>query len=415
MKRVAVVIALVVGLAIAEPSSRAAQSQPRGLTYALTVVAESSPTGLRTVGAGICVSGAPADQRITAPKFDESPAWSPNGRRLAFVRDSQIFVRDADGRTHPVRRFANHHSNPAWSRDGRRVVFDAGAYGSSIYSVRPDGSGLRALTSGGLFVFDLDPAWSPVEDVIAFEEQVPRTSPRLLVMDANTLERRLVNENGMHPSWSPDGEWIAFDRLEAGGRDSNLYVVRSDGSAELRLTDLPGHETKPAWSPDGQWIAFTRLDGQRFTSDIALIHPDGTGLHTVRGSGLAASDAAWRPVAGKASDSRPCVMRGSSRSDVIRGTREGELILAGGGADTVLAGGGPDLVDGGPGPDRLVGAAGDDELVGGSGRDRLVGGLGGDMLFSADGVRDLVDGGRGLDTGYVDARDRRSSIEYLNP
>lgn len=413
MKTVAVIVCTV-GILVSGPATRASRSDPPGLTYALTLIANRSPTDFRAVGAGICTNGAAGDLRVTALKGDASPAWSPNGRRLAFARDSQIFVRDADGRSHSIARFANHHDNPTWSIDGRWILFDAGAYGSSIYSVRPDGSDLRELTGGALFVFDEDPAWSPVADVIAFDEQASNVPPRLLLMDVQTREQRLVDENGMHPSWSPNGEWIAFDRLEAGGRDSNLYLVRSDGSAERRLTDLPGHETKPAWSPDGQWIAFTRSDTQGFTSDIALVHPDGTDLHTVRGSGLLESDVAWRPVGGKAPVSGPCALRGSSRSDLIRGTRAGELILGGGGADTVLAGGGADLVDGGSGADHLVGAVGDDELVGGPGRDRLVGGPGEELLFSADGVRDVVDGGRGYDTAFADARDRLRSIEETN-
>ncbi|TEU10117.1 MAG: hypothetical protein E3J21_27165 [Anaerolineales bacterium] len=74
------------------------------------------------------------------------------------------------------------------------------------------------------------------------------------------------------PSWSPDGQQIAFSALEPGespDRDTTIYIVNTDGSG---LTELPslGNDINPAWSPDGEWLAF------HSNCSLAIMHPDGS-------------------------------------------------------------------------------------------------------------------------------------------
>jgi Ca2+-binding RTX toxin-like protein len=309
----------------------------------------------------------------------------------------------------------NNNEHADWSPNGRRIVFDAGAYGSQIYSVRPDGSGLRQLTDPPFMVFDQTPAWSPDGQAIVFSEERQPVGTDLYVIDPNGLGRRLLAQDGWAPSWSPDGSSIVFVRYSRDRQVSDLVIVGADGRGERVLTQqMPGSESSPAWSPDGEWIAFeTSGSAGALDVDIAVIRPDGSGFKVVRGSSLLEFAPAWKPRSSKLpGKQRPCAIRGGSRADVLTGTTRGDLILAGDGRDSIRAGGGPDLVDGGPGDDLIMGGPGNDVLNGDSGGDRLLGGSGSDLLYGDDEEGDLLNGNGGSDTALFDSLDRLLSVEH---
>lgn len=135
------------------------------------------------------------------------PGWSPDGKQIAFVSDRlgkpQIFVMDADGGN--VRRLTTsggYNVNPRWSPKGDRIAYTRSQGGFQIYTINPDGSGDTQLTSEG------------------------------------------SNEN---PTWSPDGRFIAFSSKRSGG--DGIYVMRADGSGQIRVSQSKGGYFQPAWSP----------------------------------------------------------------------------------------------------------------------------------------------------------------------
>jgi Tol biopolymer transport system component len=202
-------------------------------------------------------------RRLTrSPADDISPAWSPNGRRIAFVSDrgttfdynTNIWVMNADG-SHPrqLTSGVTAASDPAWSPDGRKIAFAAGTYTQQIYVMNADGSHLRLLTrarSGAAL-----PAWSPDGRKIAFTigaraTSVPPDDPgKIYVMKRNGTVRRNLTRNavGNSPAWSPDGRRIAFARQS--GSSSEIYVMNADGSGQKKLTQSPAFNGSPAWSP----------------------------------------------------------------------------------------------------------------------------------------------------------------------
>ena len=123
-------------------------------------------------------------------------AWSPDGSQIAFFSDGDgrdnyydIHVARADGSGSPIRvSYTGNARQPAWSPDGRSIAFSD----EFLYTVRPDGSGLRALTGTG---------------------------------------------RSGYPTWSPDGSKIAFAHTLGFGFASGIYVVNPDGSGLRRLTD----------------------------------------------------------------------------------------------------------------------------------------------------------------------------------
>jgi Tol biopolymer transport system component len=242
---------------------------------------------------------------------DHSPVWSPNGRRIAFVSDrdgdEEIYLMRADGkRLRQLTRNGRRADGtaiadllPAWSPDGRRIAFASNrARGQlDIYVVNVDRTGLRRLTRTRRAI-DVAPAWSPDGTKIAFaSDRAGINNLEIYVMKPDgSGVTRLTFTAGDHnvlgddnlPDWSPDGSRIAF----ASTRDQNeeIYLMNADGSGQTRLTSTAdADESRPAWSPDGTQLLFTAL---RFARPLTLFTMNADGTQRIR---LArGSSADWR-------------------------------------------------------------------------------------------------------------------------
>jgi dipeptidyl aminopeptidase/acylaminoacyl peptidase len=312
-----------------------------------------------------------------------SPAWSPSGQRLAFLRGDGLWVREMQ--SGEERRLADvaifspftqaHVTTPSWSPDGREIAFVGP--GLKISVARTDGSEVRKLTSG--------------------------------------LDRQVS------PAWSPDGSRIAFasDR----GDSFDIWSIRPDGTGTQRLTDRPVDETLPVWAPDGARIAFVRETGTAFAEALLWIMGGEGGFERPIGDDAHAfSQPAWSPdgkrivfasgreclrwglymlsvaTGADARISNPCRFVGTARDDKLKGTPFLDFLVGLGGDDV------------------LRGLGGRDTLTGGDGRDRLEGGEGADVIVARDGRRDIVSGGPGKDSARVDrGLDRVTGVERLLP
>ena len=270
-------------------------------------------------------------RRLTrSPQHDGDPVWSPDGRRLAFVRvrggRSDIYVVDADGgglrrlahaiafRPMPGAPSAGFGANPAWSPDGGRIAFMSNRDGTDdIFVVNADGSGLRNLTrSQGhdrtriwkgrkhkrIFWSSLDEQWSPDGRTIVFRSERDRPSaseraacrPRcarseIYVINADGSGLRRLTHNWKSdgaPVWSPDGRKILFLRSgwEPANVSGDVYVMNADGSDQRNLTRSATHpfatDTAPSWSPDGRKILF--VSSRTRNGEIYVMNADGSGL-----------------------------------------------------------------------------------------------------------------------------------------
>jgi hypothetical protein len=317
-----------------------------------------------------------------------SPSWSPSHATIAFLRDGGLWTMSALG--DDQRRLADvpaavpvseaHVTTPAWSPDGSRIAFVGP--GTKIWIVRADGSGARRLTSRD--GREVSPSWSPDGARVAFaSDGAGNWDVYVASVDGIgllPLASRLADET--LPVFSTTSDRVAFLRSSGTGYGkASLWVVQGNGFGERALDDDAHGFSAPAWSPDGTQIVYS------------------AGHECLRwGLYLAEPNAPRTPER----ITNRCVFRGTGADDVLSGSPFLDYLSGGGGRDRLSGGQGPDTIEGGSGDDVLLAGWGQDQVIGGTGADLIDGSLGFDQLDGGPG-RDRISGGRGKDT--IRARD----------
>jgi hypothetical protein len=388
-------------LVLSAASAAASPATPRP-TLSFTIDAGVSDRGFIPLGGGICLG----NRRVTEPRADGGVAWSPDGRRVAFYRQTgtltaDVFAADADGGNlrNLSRGEAQFSWAPDWSPHGSRIVYVAtDPHIERLITARPDGSDRQAVPGVAAGPNDRlgEPHWTPDGAFIGYT-----LNESLYVVRPDGSEQRLLLADAVGFDWSPDGRRIVFTR------DRDLALANADGSGATFVTRTPDlHEGAAEWSPDGSRMVYVAVDETDPKVEdgpgdhMYLADANGRNKRELRGPrGVVAWSPAWRPAASLPRSTRPCALLGTSGDDVLVGTARGELIYGRGGNDVIRGRGGDDIV------------VGDVPFGRRRGNDRLFGGPGRDFVDSYDERRDVVNGGPGLDRGIFDSRDRVSSIE----
>ena len=254
-------------------------------------------------------------QRVTGAKRGESPVlpvWSPDGRRLAFVRfrasggpgSLQVYVVNADG---SGERLVGEGTQPRWTNDGRslvverpvappkastihvlsvdgkrqrllatgfgaavshdgsRVAFVRDSYrrqanqfvvaASSLNTISLDGTGLRRLarTTRGDTRF-VQPSWLPDDSRVAVIERRGGLGGPLVTVSSGGQRRVVVPDVGETYDWSPKDDFVAYTR------DGSLFIVRRDGTEVEAFGESNAIDIE--WSPDGKKIAFSMMEAE---------------------------------------------------------------------------------------------------------------------------------------------------------
>jgi hypothetical protein len=214
-------------------------------------------------------------RRVTQGSHDLAPSWSPRHSRLVFGvlgrHVNSLDVVNANGSHRHSILQAGPGLNPDWSSRNRIAFVRPYKGRSAIFTIRPNGKGLRRLTAAGAFD---SPSWSPNAKRIAFVK-----GNDIWVMRANGRHKRRLIEDGKLPNWAPNGDHIAFQR------GINVYVALANGQNVHRLTGGDRAGLNPSWSPGSGLIAFGGNGGGIYRMD-----KEGEGLVRLTSFGL---DADW--------------------------------------------------------------------------------------------------------------------------
>jgi TolB protein len=186
-----------------------------------------------------------------------SPAWSPDGLRLAFsssrTGDPEIYVVDADGAN--LKRLTNYRGpdvSPVFNpKTGSQIAWVSGQTGlPQIWMMEADGTNPQRLTDQG---YAVSPSWSPNGQFLAFSwlRKYGPGAPGardIYVMDIATRQWvQLTHDGGANdfPSWSPDGRHIVFQSSRSGSEQ--IWSMLADGTQQKQLT-FAGTNSQPNWS-----------------------------------------------------------------------------------------------------------------------------------------------------------------------
>jgi hypothetical protein len=248
-------------------------------------------------------------ERLTHDSYPYSkPAISPDGLEIAFISTrpeggtAGLFVMKNDGTN--VRTVVTAGPPPdavAWTADGRIAFAQAPAYGQwpDLCYVNEDGTGRSCVRpeDGRLFFGDF--TLSPDGQRVIYIEG----PGEFVLMDAdgtNIHPFSLLNGQNYGVAWSPDGQRIAFNRVEDldgdGQLESEVYTMKVDGTDPVRLTHGMVELDGPRWSSDGQQIVYVSR-ATNGDSELKVMNADGSNSHRLTpGIARGEGEGRWSPI-----------------------------------------------------------------------------------------------------------------------
>ncbi len=195
-----------------------------------------------------------------------TPRWSPDNTKIAFTSyregnpDIDIFSLETNSLLSFVH-YKGLNTTPAWSLDGEKIAFCSSMNGyPEIYVSDAHGRNLKRLTYS-VHSGNNSPVWNPKTGAQSAFISDRSGIAQLYVMDSDGSNvQRLVTEGGWvdAPSWSPDGQFLAFMWKRKGeGGNFDIYVMEVATRRWIQLTQDQGQNENPSWAPDSRHLVFS--------------------------------------------------------------------------------------------------------------------------------------------------------------